>query len=704
MSEKSPYFGVLGPLEVMLGGVPLPLRRNRQLVVLAMLLLRANRAVSVNQLVDALWPRNPPSTAVGQVQTCIWSLRRMLSAGRDGCNIIETNSTGYTLRVPDGNLDTDVFEMHARAADEAVARMNHVEAVEYGRRALSTVRGVVLGEIDSPVVQALAAKWEERRLLVVEQCIELELEQGKFVGVIPELASLVRQFPLRERLLEQYLRALHGNGQRAEALSAYRAGRHVIASQLGLEPSGTLQSLQQRILAGESAEESSPQPQLAVTGTVPVQAPPPVVTLVGRVGAVDTISSLLAGPPTLEHRIALVVGPIGSGKSALAVRIAHDHRALFPDGVLYVDMGAEREREANSLISTTLRSFLFALGVSEREIPSHEADRVTLYRNLTATRRVLVVVDNMDNLDHVDNIDSLLPFGSGCALLATSRRERPDLPSARIVRLGPLGDSEAVALLASIIGDDRVEAEPDSALSLVRAAGHLPITTCALATRLASQPRLPLGHAVAQFRDSRQAERLLTHNGLNLRARLAAGVEALPADARWLWLVLSDIPVPDFAVWLVARIVGTTSPRADELLELLLDRGLMELAGPDTAGQLRYGFNWAVRVFAMAQAAEQISIEERDTARTRAAHAWIELAGTDGDDLTNGQARGNGDTGLSSAPTVSRPERGSELGGGQIPDRYRIPRVDPAIRFAAERDGYDFAVRHLGAEGRCAGM
>lgn len=625
----------------------------------------------------------------------------MLTAGRDGCNIIETNSTGYTLRVPDGNLDTDVFEMHARAADEAVARTNRVEAVEYGRRALATVRGVVLGEIDSPVVQALAAKWEERRLLVVEQCIELELEQGKFVGIIPELASLVRQFPLRERLLEQYLRALYGNGQRAEALTAYRAGRHVIASQLGLEPSGTLQSLQQRILAGEPAEESSPQQQLAVTGTVPVQVPPPVVTLVGRVGAVDTISSLLAGPPTLEHRIALVVGPIGSGKSALVVRIAHDHRALFPDGVLYADMGAVHEGEENSLISTTLRSFLFALGVSEREIPSHEADRVTLYRSLTATRRVLVVVDNVD---HADNIVPLLPFGSGCALLATSRRERPDLPSARTVRLGPLGDSEAVALLASIVGDDRVEAEPDSALSLVRAAGHLPITTCALATRLASRPRLPLGYAVAQLRDSHQAERLLTHNGLNLRTRLTASVEELPADARWLWLVLSDIPVPDFAVWLVARIVGTTSPRADELLELLLDRGLMELAGPDTAGQLRYGFNRAVRVFAVAQAAEQISLEERDTARTRAARAWIELAGTDGDDLTNGQSRGNGDTELSSPPRVSWSEWGSDLGGGQIPDRYRIPRVDPAIRFAAERDGYDFAVRHLGAEGRCANL
>jgi DNA-binding SARP family transcriptional activator len=701
MLEKSPYFGVLGPLEVTMGGVPLPLRRNRQLVVLAMLLLRANRAVPVNQLVDALWPRNPPSTAVGQVQTCIWSLRRMLTADRGGCNVIETNSTGYTLHVPDGNLDTDVFEMHVRAADEAAARMNRAEAVECGRRALATVRGVVLGEIDSPVVQALAAKWEERRLLVVEQCIEWELEQGKFVGIIPELASLVRQFPLRERLLEQYLRALHGNGQRAEALSAYRAGRHVIASQLGLEPSGTLQSLQQRILAGESAEDSPLQQQLSVTGTVPVQLPPPVVTLVGRVGAVDTISSLLAGRLTLEHRIALVVGPIGSGKSALVVRIAHDHRALFPDGVLYVDMGAVREKEENSPISTALRSFLFALGMSEREIPSHEADRVTLYRSLTATRRVLVVVDNMD---HVDNVVSLLPFGSGCALLATSRRERPDLQSARTVRLGPLGDSEAVALLASIVGNGRVEAEPDSALSLVRAAGNLPITTCALATRLASRPQLPLGHAVAQLRDSHRAKRLLTHNGINLRTRLAASVEELPADARWLWSVLSDIPVPDFAVWLVARIAGTTVPRADELLELLLDRGLMELVGPDPAGQMRYGFNRAVRVFAMAQAAEQISLEERDAARTRAARAWIELVGTDGDGPTNGQTRGSGDTRLSSGPPAPRAEWGGELGGGHIADRYRIPRVDPAIRFAAEREGYDFAVRHLDAEGRYAGL
>jgi DNA-binding winged helix-turn-helix (wHTH) protein len=71
-------FRVLGPLEVREGDRLLPLGGAKQRALLAMLVLNANRVVSRDRLIDALWGNEPPETAVQSVQVYVSHLRKLL--------------------------------------------------------------------------------------------------------------------------------------------------------------------------------------------------------------------------------------------------------------------------------------------------------------------------------------------------------------------------------------------------------------------------------------------------------------------------------------------------------------------------------------------------------------------------------------------------------------------------------------------------
>ncbi|MEU9464325.1 AfsR/SARP family transcriptional regulator [Streptomyces sp. NPDC048312] len=245
------FFRVLGPLEVVVGGEPFPLRRNRQLTVLAMLLLNAGKPVSVPRLVEAVWGGRPPRTAAAQIQTCIWSLRKMFVASGADEAIIETKPSGYIMQPHDDQLDMVQFDRLVEEARAVGARLDRATAISAYRRALGMYRGPVLAEISSPAVQAIASLCEERRLTVLEDCIDLELSVGLHGELVGRLMELVHDHPLRERFCGQLMLALYGDDRRAEALAAYRTTRQTLVAQLGLEPGVRLQELHRKILTGE---------------------------------------------------------------------------------------------------------------------------------------------------------------------------------------------------------------------------------------------------------------------------------------------------------------------------------------------------------------------------------------------------------------------------------------------------------------------
>ena len=244
-------FRILGPLEVFDDGRSVDVGAAKQRALLAFLLLNANRVVSSDRLIDALWGERAPGTAQKALQVYVSQLRKAL--GRDR---ILTRAPGYELRVEPGELDLERFA-------ELVSNQEFAEA-------LRLKRGVALADFAyEPFAQNEIARIEELALACLEQRLDADLAEGRHAALVAELEALVAEHPLRERLRAQLMLALYRSGRQADALDAYQAGRTLLLDELGLEPGAELRELQRQILAHDAALElperlSSPEVEHAV--------------------------------------------------------------------------------------------------------------------------------------------------------------------------------------------------------------------------------------------------------------------------------------------------------------------------------------------------------------------------------------------------------------------------------------------------------
>jgi DNA-binding SARP family transcriptional activator len=234
-------FRVLGPLEVIDDGEPVPLGGAKQRALLAVLLLHANTVVSRHRLIDELWGTSPPETAQTALQVHISQLRKRL--GREA---ISTRAPGYAINVERGELDLDRFEELVSAASGR-SQSPH-EAATALREALALWRGAPLADLDDTLARPERTRLEEARLSVLEQRVDADLRLGGGSELVPELERLVVEHPLRERLRGQLMLALYRAGRQADALDVYRRGRRALAEELGLEPDEALQRLEKAIL------------------------------------------------------------------------------------------------------------------------------------------------------------------------------------------------------------------------------------------------------------------------------------------------------------------------------------------------------------------------------------------------------------------------------------------------------------------------
>ena len=237
-------YGLLGPLEVVGDdGQSVALSGDRERVLVAALLLGANRVVPTSRLTDALWGDHPPSTAGNALQVHVSRLRKKLAAGSAGGDLLRRESSGYRLTVAPGELDLQRFENllgeDGGGPDEVSSRL---------QEALDLWRGPALADVSSDLLVGEAARLEELRLAAIERRIEADLARGCHADLVPELESLVHDHPLREGLRGQLMRALYRSGRQADALAVYRHGRAALADQLGIDPSPALQGLELAIL------------------------------------------------------------------------------------------------------------------------------------------------------------------------------------------------------------------------------------------------------------------------------------------------------------------------------------------------------------------------------------------------------------------------------------------------------------------------
>jgi len=238
-------FRILGPLEVVEEGRPVPIERRLTRALLAYLLLHANEPVSAERIVDELWGPEPARTAMASLQNYVSRLRKAVGAER-----LRLEPRGYVLRVDPERFDLARFD---RLVSEGTASSGRQRA-ELLRAALALWRGDPLEDLaQEDFAQVEIGRLAERRLAATEERVEAELELGLHDELVAELERLVAANPLRVRPRRQLMLALYRTGREQEALDAYQEARRILRDEVGLEPSEELRTLEQAILRQDPA-------------------------------------------------------------------------------------------------------------------------------------------------------------------------------------------------------------------------------------------------------------------------------------------------------------------------------------------------------------------------------------------------------------------------------------------------------------------
>jgi DNA-binding SARP family transcriptional activator len=271
-------FRILGPIEVADGERAIVFEAAKQLALLGLLLLHPNEVVSRDRAIDELWGERPPATATKLVQTYVSQLRRPLGAG-----LIATRTPGYLLQIEEEELDAGRFRRLVAEARRLAANGERVEAAALYREALALWRGPPLADAAfESFARNEVERLGEERLDALTGRIDCELALGQHEQLVTELETLVRQYPLRERLRGQLMLALYRSGRQADALAAYRDARRALVDELGLEPSRQLQGLEKAILTHDGTLDALPPIEPARAASDPSVGAPKNAFLRGR--------------------------------------------------------------------------------------------------------------------------------------------------------------------------------------------------------------------------------------------------------------------------------------------------------------------------------------------------------------------------------------------------------------------------------------
>ncbi|GLW79006.1 AfsR/SARP family transcriptional regulator [Actinokineospora globicatena] len=582
----------------------------RQVRVLAALLVDAGKPVPVEHLVCRVWGEQAPHSATTTLYSYVSRLRQSLA---DTGARIERGSSGYTAEVEPDSVDLHRFR-HLIALARSDAKADLLA------EALELWHGEPFGTIDSPWFNALRESLLRERHAAAADLVDARLAQGRHAELVPELADRAAAEPLDERVAGQLMLALYLQGQTAAALACFTRTRARLADELGVDPGPELVHLHARVLRGDPdlaprrpGERTSPPPASA---RPPAMLPPDVPDFTGRATQVADLRALLAGATP----VTVVVGMGGVGKTALALHVAHLMADSFPEGCLSATLRGADEQPVPA--TDVLARFLRALGMPARAVPVEEVERAEAYRALLRDRKVLVLLDNAVSAEQVR---PLLP-GSGSPALVTSRDPLSGIAGARRVELGAFDRTDAVRLLAGIVGEARVDEEAEAATRIVRRCGSLPLAVRVAGARLAARPTWRLAHLADLLADERRRLDQLATGDLAVRASLELSYRELDGRRRRLFRLLGLFHAPDFPAWLAATALECSLAEATECAEALVDAQLLGLSRVDPAGQYRYRFHDLVRLFAVERSLAEDSAADRTATLARGLGGWLALA------------------------------------------------------------------------------
>jgi DNA-binding SARP family transcriptional activator len=564
-------FRLLGPVEVLEdSGRRIEVAANRQRVLLAALLLQPNRVVAAQDLVDTLWESELPARPRSALQTYVSRLRTML-----GGPIIRTEHAGYLISVSPGDVDLTRFRS---LVAESSGRTDPAERAELLTDALAMWRGDPLAGLSAgALIRDAVPVLTEERLHATESLLAAQLELGHHAQVTAELTGLTRRHPLREPLWALLMQAQIRAGRPADALATFSEASRRLADELGLDPGPALRRLHQAVLATDARAARTPRE------VIPHQLPTVGRGFVGRDQELADLDRVLLGSTGQVATIAVISGTAGVGKTALAVRWAERAGSAFPDGQLYVNLRGFDPSGDLVTSEDALRGFLDALQVTPGRIPAGTAAAAALYRTQLADRRLLIVLDNARSAAQVR---PLLPGGSSCRVLVTSRSALPGLlasEGAHPLTLDLMDADQARQLLVGGLGRARLKAEPAAAEELVSLAARLPLALSLVAAHAAAHPRWSLAAVAVDLRRTRQGLDAFTgeDQATDLRAVFSWSYQLLTPISARIFRLSGLHPGPDLPVAAAAALAGITPDRARPALAELERAHLITQHSPD---------------------------------------------------------------------------------------------------------------------------
>jgi len=379
-------------------------------------------------------------------------------------------------------------------------------------------------------------------------------------------------------------------------------------------PPGRLEP-ERRVPRGETSTVAS----TAARPVVPRQLPP-AVPLTGRDELLAEITSVLRCGADSAPAVALLVGPGGVGKTALALAVAHRLCGVFPDGQLHAELRSNHHGDAVDP-RTVAGRFLRALGVEAHRLPDDRDELMAMYRSELAGRRVLVVLD--DAVD-ANQVRQLLPGTSSCGVLVTSRQHLSALVAATRWSVPVLTAAGSRQLLARTVGRWRVAAEPDAAAAIVELCGRLPLAVAIAAARLVTRRHWTLVAFQSRLAEERRRLDELAVGDLDVRASILLSYHALDPQARELFRRLGLVETPDWPAWVADSLIG--SGMTTRILDELVDAHLVESLGRDGVGQERLRLHNLVADFARERLVAEDAPEKRAKALSDLVIGWLTLA------------------------------------------------------------------------------
>lgn len=381
--------------------------------IFSLLVSRLGNAITFDTLIDAVWGEFPPKSVRSALQVHVSKIRQALGVP----DLLVTTDHGYRLQADPQSVDVYRFELGVGEGRRLFEAGAYSEAAGRLRSALAEWRGEPYGDIhDGPAVQS-----EVTRLLILkrEGTVALASAQLETSGTNPDLTAfeaLVQSDPLDERGWAMLMTALYRSGRQAEALRTFHRASHLLAEELGIEPSPDLRHLEERILLQDPAlMPTTRSPQIVLPGFA--------TSLVGRVDQITTLAKRVA-----EYRLVTVTGLGGVGKTRMAVAAAHAAIGDTPDGIVFVPLDPVTEDVF------VVDAVITALGVepSPRDPTRALVDHV-------GGRRLLLVLDNCEQV--LEGVRSLVGrLISECPevrILCTSRIPI-DMIGETLVPLAPL--------------------------------------------------------------------------------------------------------------------------------------------------------------------------------------------------------------------------------------------------------------------------